>query len=103
MAGAGHQAECRWLPALVEERRRTGGVRYRALAAVLRDAMATERIAVGSRLPPQRELAMRLAVGRATVVDAYNLLLAESLLQSRQGAGTWVVRSPEGAGERCPP
>ena len=31
---------------------------------------------------------------RNTVVSAYNLLRAESLLLTRQGAGTWVARRP---------
>ena len=48
-------------------------------------------VPVGARLPPQRELALLLSVGRTTVVTAYNLLRGESLVEMTQGAGTWVV------------
>lgn len=37
---------------------------------------------------------MLLSVGRTTVVGAYNLLRAESLVVMRQGAGTWVTSRP---------
>jgi DNA-binding GntR family transcriptional regulator len=49
---------------------------------------------VGARLPPQRELAHLLSIGRTTVVSACNLLRAESLLVTRQGSGTWVAGRP---------
>jgi GntR family transcriptional regulator of abcA and norABC len=51
---------------------------------------------VGARLPPQRELAHRLSIGRTTVVSACNLLRAESLLVMRQGSGTWVAGRDDG-------
>jgi DNA-binding GntR family transcriptional regulator len=73
---------------------RPSGARYRDLAAAMRAAIANGEVPIGTRLPPQRELARRLSVGRTTVVAAYNLLRAESLIVMRQGAGTWVVRRP---------
>ena len=73
---------------------RPSGARYRDLAAALRVAIASGEVPIGTRLPPQRDLARRLSVGRTTVVAAYNLLCAESLIVMRQGAGTWVVRRP---------
>jgi DNA-binding GntR family transcriptional regulator len=73
---------------------RPSGARYRDLAAALRAAIASGEVPIGTRLPPQRELARLLLVGRTTVVAAYNLLRAESLIVMRQGAGTWVVRRP---------
>jgi len=54
-------------------------------------------IPVGARLPPQRELALLVSVGRTTVVTAYNLLRGESLVEMAQGAGTWVVGRSESA------
>jgi DNA-binding GntR family transcriptional regulator len=83
-----------WLLALVHDVRHSSRVRYRELARALRAAIESGDIAVGTRLPPQRELAGLLAIGRTTVVAAYNLLRAESLIVMRQGAGTWVVRRP---------
>jgi DNA-binding GntR family transcriptional regulator len=94
VAGAGDETPSGWLSAFVDDVRPLDGIHYKALAAALRDAIATEQIPVGARLPAQRELARLFAVGRTTVVGAYNVLRAESLLRSRQGAGTWVVRRP---------
>ena len=73
---------------------RYAGARYRGLATGLRDAIASGELPVGAKLPPERDLAAFLSVGRTTVVSAYNLLQAESLIATRQGAGTWVVRRP---------
>ena len=73
---------------------RLSGARYRDLAAALRAAIASGEVPIGTRLPPQRELARHLSVGRTTIVAAYNLLRAESLIVMKQGAGTWVVRRP---------
>jgi DNA-binding GntR family transcriptional regulator len=72
----------------------SSGARYRDLATALREAIASGQLPVGTRLPPQRELAERLSIGRTTVVAAYNVLCAESLIVMRQGAGTWVARRP---------
>ena len=83
-----------WLTALTGEVRAVSGVRYQALATALRAAIVSGEVPVGTKLPPQRELACRLSIGRTSVVSAYNLLHAESLLVSRQGAGTWVARRP---------
>jgi DNA-binding GntR family transcriptional regulator len=81
-----------WLAALT--RGPSSGIRYRELAAALSAAIASGELPVGAKLPPQRELACMLSIGRTTVVSAYNLLRAESLVEMRQGAGTWVVRRP---------
>jgi DNA-binding GntR family transcriptional regulator len=83
-----------WLSVFLDEIRGPAGIQHRALAAALREAIAMGQIPVGARLPAQRELARLLAVGRTTVVGAYNVLRAESLVRSRQGAGTWVIRRP---------
>jgi DNA-binding FadR family transcriptional regulator len=88
----GREAPDIWLAAIAEQLQDTGSAHYRTLAAALRCAIAREEIPVGTRLPPQRELALRLGIGRSTVLDAYNLLRADSLISSQQGAGTWVVR-----------
>jgi DNA-binding GntR family transcriptional regulator len=83
-----------WLIALIHDVRPSSDARYREFAAALRSAIASGEVPVGTRLPPQRELARLLSVGRTTVVAAYNLLRAESLIVMRQGAGTWVTRRP---------
>jgi DNA-binding GntR family transcriptional regulator len=83
-----------WLVALIHDVLSSGGVRYQDLGAALRAAIASGEVPVGARLPPERELARRLSIGRTTVVAAYNLLRAESLIVTRQRAGAWVVRRP---------
>lgn len=45
-------------------------------------------------LPSERELAERFGVSRVTVRKALRELIAEGLLHQRQGAGTFVNRSP---------
>jgi DNA-binding GntR family transcriptional regulator len=83
-----------WLVALIRDVRPSSGVGYRDLATALRAAIVSGDVPIGTKLPPQRELASLLSIGRTTVVGAYNLLRAESLIDMRQGAGTWVARRP---------
>ena len=80
--------------ALIRDVRAMSGVGYRDLATALRAAIVSGEVPVGTKLPPQREFARVLSIGRTSVVAAYNLLRAESLLVTRQGAGTWVARRP---------
>lgn len=56
----------------------------------LLDAVLDGRLRAGERLPPTRELALRLDVSRNTVTVAYERLAAEGLLSGRIGAGTFV-------------
>lgn len=81
-----------WLTALIRDVHASSGVGYRDLARALRAAIVSGGVPVGTKLPPQREFARLLAMGRTSVVAAYNLLRAESLLVTRRGAGTWVAR-----------
>jgi len=91
-----------WLLALIRDVRALSGVGYRDLAAALRAAIVSGEVPVGTKLPPQREFARLLSIGRTSVVAAYNLLRAESLLVTRQGAGTWVARPASERRRRCP-
>jgi len=56
----------------------------------IRRAILDLRLQPGDPLPPSRELARTLAVSRATVMVAYERLIAEGFVTSRQGAGTFV-------------
>lgn len=78
------------LDALGDWQKRHGPL-YRRLAEALADAIAAGDLAAGQSLPAERALAGRLAVGRSTVVGAYDVLRSQGLLESRQGAGTWVA------------
>jgi GntR family transcriptional regulator, transcriptional repressor for pyruvate dehydrogenase complex len=55
-------------------------------------ALITEgSLVAGSRLPPERDLCLRLAVSRPTLREAIRSLGTMGVLQSRQGAGTYVT------------
>ena len=72
---------------------------YRALADALRLAVADGRIAVGARLPSERELTGALDVSRTTVTRAYAVLRDSGYLTSRRGAGS-VATLPSGSRRR---
>ena len=56
----------------------------------LLDGILDGRLRPGERLPPSRQLALRLGVSRNTVAVAYERLAAEGVLTGRIGAGTFV-------------
>jgi GntR family transcriptional regulator, transcriptional repressor for pyruvate dehydrogenase complex len=61
----------------------------------LKALIAEGSLAAGDRLPPERELAARLGVSRPTLREAVAALVIIGVLESRQGAGTFVVRTPD--------
>jgi GntR family transcriptional regulator / MocR family aminotransferase len=61
------------------------------VAAELRSAIRSGRLTGGARLPASRELARDLGTSRGVVVEAYEQLVAEGFLVSRQGSGTRVA------------
>ena len=61
------------------------------VAGELRGAVRSGRLAAGVRLPASRELARDLGTSRGVVVEAYQQLVAEGFLVSRQGSGTRVA------------
>jgi len=68
------------------------------IAQRLRELILKGTIPEGGRLPPTRRLARELGVNRSTVVQAYNRLWAEGLIEGHVGRGT-VVRRAAGAEE----
>ncbi|KOX19930.1 GntR family transcriptional regulator [Saccharothrix sp. NRRL B-16348] len=66
------------------------GSLYLLLAARLRELIDEGLLPPGTLLPPDRSLASGLAVGRTTVIAAYDLLRQEGRLDRRRGSGTWV-------------
>lgn len=78
----------------------------------VRGAIHAGALKPGGRLPSSRDLAQRLGVARASVVAAYDQLLAEGYAEGRQGSGTYVsadlsavldVRAPAAPREPPPP
>jgi GntR family transcriptional regulator / MocR family aminotransferase len=57
----------------------------------LRDAIRSERLAAGERLPSSRALARELGISRGLVQECYAQLLAEGFLAARSGSGTRVA------------
>lgn len=76
---------------------------YAQIASRVRLAVASGALRPGDALPSVRQLASRLRVNPATVVQAYRDLEAEGFVELRQGAGTFVrdVRPERRAGERA--
>ncbi len=60
------------------------------LIGQLRTSISTGCLKPGSRLPGTRALSDQLGVSRNTVVIAYDRLVSEGYIQSREGAGTFV-------------
>jgi GntR family transcriptional regulator len=75
---------------------------YAQIAARLRLAVAAGELRPGETLPSVRQLAARLRVNPATVVQAYRDLEGEGFVDMKQGAGTFVreVASDRRAVER---
>ena len=75
---------------------------YAQIADRLRIAVATGELAPGAPLPSVRQLAAEVRVNPATVVQAYRELERDGLIESRQGAGTFVreLAEPKRATER---
>jgi DNA-binding transcriptional MocR family regulator len=71
------------------------GPAYREIADRVRLLVVDGRVADGSRLPSERELATALGVSRTTTTRVYTELRESGILQSRQGSGS-VVQVPRG-------
>ena len=67
------------------------GPLFRKLARAVASAVERGVLANDSRLPSERALAQTLAIGRGTAVAAYELLVADGLLERRRGSGTFVA------------
>ncbi len=68
---------------------------YVQIADRLRVAIATGEMGAGEALPSVRNLASVIRVNPATVVQAYRELEFAGVVESRQGAGTFVRELPE--------
>jgi GntR family transcriptional repressor for pyruvate dehydrogenase complex len=61
----------------------------------LREMIQRGEISAGDRLPPERDLAKLLGVSRPTLRAGIRSLSTVGILQSRQGAGTFVAEAEE--------
>ena len=60
------------------------------LCLALRDLILTGGFLAGERLPASRTLARELGLSRTTIIEVFDRLVAEGLVESRTGAGTFV-------------
>jgi GntR family transcriptional regulator, transcriptional repressor for pyruvate dehydrogenase complex len=68
---------------------RKDGLVTRVVQAIERQIL-DGRLPVGTRLPPERELAESLAVSRPVIREAVGILVTKGLLETRHGIGTTV-------------
>ncbi len=82
---------------------KSGGLSIkRQIFKSLKDSMINGRLKGGEALPSTRSLAQALGVSRNTVCEAYDMLIAEGYLKSRQGAVTRVKHGIEmGSPKSC--
>ncbi|MFC4497270.1 FadR/GntR family transcriptional regulator [Streptomyces ovatisporus] len=64
---------------------------YEQVLDRLRAYALEQRLGAGDRLPPERELAQRLGVSRASVKQAVVVLEVQGLVETRHGGGTYMV------------
>lgn len=81
------------LCSFVQLDRNSGIPLYRQICQGLREAILSGKLADGTRLPTERALAKELGVNRTTVMNAYNELASEGLIEGHVGRGTLVKRS----------
>ncbi|MGH9164348.1 MAG: PLP-dependent aminotransferase family protein [Acidimicrobiales bacterium] len=68
------------------------GPLFRQLARALAQGVERGALVGEARLPSERQMAEVLHVGRGTAVAAYDLLVADGLVERRPGSGTYVTR-----------
>lgn len=82
----------------INERGLHGAVRsgplYKHLARILTALIEEGQLPASTSLPPERDLAEALHIGRVTVRSAYKELLAQGVAEARHGSGTFVASRP---------
>ena len=73
---------------------------YEQITVRLKAAVATGELRAGDALPSVRQLAGRLRINPATVVQAYRGLEEQGFVELKQGAGTFVRSLPSEARSR---
>jgi GntR family transcriptional regulator/MocR family aminotransferase len=75
---------------------------YEQLERALRDAIRAGSLPAGTRLPSSRALAAELGLSRGVVTSAYEQLVAEGYLESRQGAPVRIASGVRAQPPRLP-
>jgi GntR family transcriptional regulator of abcA and norABC len=66
---------------------------YRQIVAYIKNKITLGEWPIHSKLPPQRKLAAIFQVNRSTLTCALDELIADGLLESKTGSGTWVANN----------
>ena len=67
---------------------------YLQLNRALRELILNGQISVGDRFPTERQVSADFGVSRPTANKAISSLVAEGILESRRGMGTFVRARP---------
>jgi DNA-binding transcriptional MocR family regulator len=89
-----------WLPSALAD---VDKPRYLAIVEALEADIDAGRVAFGTRLPPQREMAVRVGLSVATVGKAYAEATRRGLVSGEVGRGTFVVAGQTSPSERPSP
>lgn len=65
---------------------------FRRLAGAIREAILSQRLKAGEKMPSTPELAQSMSISRATAVKTYKALINEGYLEAIAGSGTFVNR-----------
>lgn len=78
---------------------------YLQIAGLIGEKIKSLVLPAGTKLPPERELAVLFGVSRTTAINAYRCLEQQGLVVTRVGSGTYVEELPAGReeGGRCVP
>ncbi len=66
---------------------------YQQITEYIKNKITLGEWPIHSKLPPQRKLAHIFQVNRSTLNNALDELIAEGLLETRVGSGTWVANN----------
>lgn len=77
----------------IEIDRSAPGTVSHQLYAAMRDIIHAGGMHIGERLPASRTLARDLKISRTTVINVFEILTSEGLIESRTGAGTFVSKA----------
>jgi DNA-binding transcriptional MocR family regulator len=75
----------------LDHRDTDGGTLVERVMASVRARIAGRTLAPGARLPSIRAFATTMGVSKSTVVEAYDRLAAEGIVQARRGSGFYVA------------
>lgn len=67
------------------------GKRPFAVYRAIRGAIETGKLPAGAKLPPSRDLAKRFGLSRSTIVNAYEMLMVDGFVVTKQGSGSFVA------------